>query len=58
MIKLEVKESKLPQSGMGIYAQLPITVGEIIAEYYGSVSSTAQSYDPHFNEEDKMVQID
>jgi len=31
MIKLEVKESKLPQSGMGIYAQLPITVGEIIA---------------------------
>jgi hypothetical protein len=27
-------------------------------EYYGSVMSTANSYDEVFNEEDKMVQID
>jgi hypothetical protein len=43
---------------MGIFATAKFNPGEIIAEYYGSIMGSDSSFDPIFNEEDKMVQID
>ena len=40
LIKLEIKQSSLPFSGMGLFATQEFKPREIIAEYYGSIMST------------------
>lgn len=45
MLKLEIKTSNLPGSGMGLFASQLIKQYEIIAEYYGSLMRTKNSND-------------
>ena len=42
-MKLEVKTTKLPFQGFGLFATREFQKGEIIAEYYGSVISSKAS---------------
>lgn len=38
-MKVEVRPTELPFDGMGLFATKDIEKGEIIGEYYGSVTS-------------------
>ena len=58
MLKLSVRPSTLPFSGMGLFAGRDIHKTELIAEYYGSVMRSENSMDREFASEDKMVLID
>lgn len=58
LLKLEIKQTKLPFKGLGLFANATFSKGEIIAEYYGSILTCQQSESDAFNEEDKLLQID
>ena len=58
MVKIDIKQSSLPFSGMGLFAKKIINNTEIIAEYHGSVLKSEHSMNREFTYEDKMVQID
>jgi hypothetical protein len=45
MLKIEIKESWLPGSGMGLFATKDISPLEFITEYYGSIMHTRRSMD-------------
>jgi hypothetical protein len=47
--KLRVSRSLLPQTGMGLFARDTFSKGELITEYYGSITTAEQSESEVFN---------
>lgn len=43
LLKLEVKQTRLPFIGLGLFAKQGFQAGEIIGEYYGSILSCLNS---------------
>ena len=56
-LKLEVRVSQIPGSGLGLFAVEMIEPEEVIGEYRGPVISSEHCYSPCFDTEDKMVYI-
>lgn len=50
--------SILPNAGLGLFATDSFSKGELVAEYYGSVTTAKHSESSVFDSEDKMVQAD
>ena len=43
---------------MGLFATSPISKGEVVSEYYGSIVTVPDSENEVLNEEDKLVEMD
>ena len=56
-LDLEVKTSKLPKSGQGLFAKKIFKNDEIIGEYRGHIVDSEKSNDPIFDYETKMLTI-
>lgn len=56
-LDLEVKPSKIPHAGMGLFARKSYEAGEIIAEYRGPILDSKFINDKMFDDESKMLYI-
>ena len=56
-LDLQVKPSKLPNAGLGLFTKRVFTAKEIIGEYRGHIIKTENSSDSAFDYESKMVHL-